>query len=66
MLHVSTENVWKDALIFYKSNMGNKEKLLRKLNVCFNDEVGIDGGALKVEFFTLIFRKAKEELFEPL
>eukprot|EP00794_Sanderia_malayensis_P014728 gene14728-16262_t len=44
-LHVPRENIWKDALTFYKSNMGNKEKLLRKLMfVCFHDEDGIDVG----------------------
>ena len=66
VIHVSRENLWRDALTFYKRNMGDKQKLLSKLCVSFNGEDGIDAGALMVEFFTLLFNCAKENLFEPI
>lgn len=66
VIHITRENLWRDALTFYKCNMGDKQKLLRKLSVSFNGEDGIDAGALMVEFFTLLFNCAKENLFEPI
>ena len=63
-LEVKRCNIWKDALTFYKANIGNLVKLQQPLNVTFTGENGIDAGALKAEFFTKIFEIARRELFE--
>jgi len=64
VLKISRENIWADAMKFYKTALGDLTLLKRKFVVKFNNENGIDLGALRNEFFTLIFDKAKQELFE--
>ncbi len=64
LLRVTRSTLWRDALTFYKTNMGDKQKLFQKLFVTFEGEDGIDAGALKIEFFTLVFNEAKKQLFE--
>lgn len=51
---------------FYKRALGEKENLFKKFRGFFYGEDGIDAGALKNEFFTIVFNVAKDELFEPL
>ena len=63
-VNIARCNLWRDALVFYKTAMGNLEMLRRKLSVVFDGEDGIDAGALKAEFFTQVFNMAKKELFE--
>lgn len=38
---------------FYKKLIGKRVRLKRELFVYFKNEDGLDGGAYKVEFFTL-------------
>ena len=66
LLRVTRSDLWRDALTFYKPNMGDKRKLFQKLFVSFQGEDGIDAGALTVEFFTLVFNEAKKQLFESV
>ena len=66
LLTISREHLWRERLLFYKASLGNKEKLFKKLSLQFIGEKGIDGGALKNEFFTLLFNEIKSQLFEPV
>ena len=59
-LELSRRNIWKDALTFYKANIGNLVKLQQTLNVTFAGENGIEAGALKAEFFTKVFEIARK------
>ena len=62
LLDIDRQSVWRHALIFYKS----KSWLKRPLSVSFDgsNESGIDAGALKQEFFEILFRIINEDLFE--
>ena len=64
VLKISRDNVWADGMKFYKTALGDISLLKKKFVVKFDNESGIDLGALKNEFFTLMFEKAKKELFE--
>ena len=63
-LEVNRRNIWKDALTFYKANIGNLVKVQQPLNVTFTAENGIDAGVSKAKFFTKIFEIARRELLE--
>ena len=58
------KNIWRHALIFYKSN--SSEQLKRPVNVCFDasNEVGIDAGGLRQEYFANLLRVMNDEVFE--
>ena len=60
-LQVNRRNIWKDALTFYKANIGILVKLQQPYNVTFARENGIDAGALKAEFFTRIFEISRRK-----
>ena len=64
LLDIDRQSVWRHALIFYKSK--SVEELKRPLSLSFDgsNEFGIDAGALKQEFFEILFRIINEDLFE--
>lgn len=63
---VDRQNIWGDGLGFYKTALVDLVKLECPIRVKFENEVGIDAGALTVEFFTKFFDNAKKELFETV
>uniref|UniRef100_A0A7M5XI47 HECT domain-containing protein n=1 Tax=Clytia hemisphaerica TaxID=252671 RepID=A0A7M5XI47_9CNID len=64
LLTVKRENLWKDAMRFYKIASARKSMLFNKFRVDFDGEVGVDAGSLSIEFFTKFFEQARSELFE--
>lgn len=52
-LEVDCETLWIDIIKFYKKSLMKPDALQRELSVSFINEEGLDGGALKVEFFLL-------------
>jgi hypothetical protein len=42
-----------DIIRFYKKTIGKPDLLKRELSVSFKDEDGLDGVAMKVEYFAL-------------
>ena len=63
---VDRENIWGDGLSFYKTALVDLDKLKNPIRVKFANEMGVDAGALTVEFFTKFFEFAKKELFESV
>ena len=63
-LVVQRDDVWRDGVRFYKMTIANKEMLKRPLVVEFKGEEGVDGGALKVEFFSKFFDAICKRMFE--
>ena len=61
---ISRSSIWNAALQFYKSAKSYPEKLTFKLNVEFDGEEGIDGGALRSTYFELALKEGDEKLFE--
>ena len=61
---VNRETFWMDVLKFYKKALSKPDILRKKLYVAFQNEEGLDGGAMKVEFFTLTLNEIKARLFE--
>ena len=53
-----------DIIKFYKKSLGKADLLKRELSVSFKNEEGLDGGAMKVEFFSLALQEVKNRLFE--
>ncbi len=62
-LSVKRGSLWLDMLKFYKRKMSDARSLAKTLEVSFVDEEGLDGGALKVEFFNLAWDEVKKRLF---
>lgn len=58
------KSIWRHALIFYKSN--SSEQLKRPVNVCFDgsNELGIDAGGPRQEYFENLLRVVNDEVFE--
>ena len=54
---IDRDAVWADTLRFYKRNIGNPSISAKTLEVEFKDGDGLDGGAIKVEFFSLVWEK---------
>lgn len=52
------------AKTFYKACLHQSSQLTKGLTIRFSGELGIDAGALKIDFFLSYFRVLKEELFE--
>ena len=52
------------ALRFYKIGVKVAEKLWQPLAIIFQEEEGLDAGALKIEFFELLLKKIQLRLFE--
>ena len=44
--------------------MSKPDILKKELSVSFKNEYGLDGGAMKVEFFSLALQEVKQRLFE--
>ena len=63
-LEINCDNIWRQALGFYKLALAEKSILYRKLRVECVNETSVDVGALSVEYFTKLFEIAKTELFE--
>ena len=63
-LEVDRETLWIDIIKFYKKSLMKPDALQRELSVSFINEEGLDGGALKVEFFLLALKEIKNRLFE--
>lgn len=63
-LSIDRESIWMDIIRFYKKSMSRPDILKRELCISFKDEDGLDGGAMKVEFFSLALQEVKRRLFE--
>ena len=62
-LEMDKSNLWREALLFYKTSLGDVDRLKHDLCLTFEGEQGVDGGALTLEFFSNFFEYAKKELF---
>lgn len=58
--------LWNKAKVFYKNAMLNVDMLKKPLVIEFEDEDGIDGGALRNEFFVSLLKTIDTEYFEGL
>ena len=63
-IKVNRDSIWVGLLKFYKKCLSNPKKLQKELTVSFDNEAGLDGGAMKVEMFSLAQREIKNRLFE--
>ena len=63
-LVVDRESLWLCILRFYKRALYDPDELKKELVVRFDGEDGVDGGAIKREFFTLALNEIKQRLFE--
>ncbi len=61
---IDRESIWMDIIRFYKKTMSKPDILKKELSVSFKNEDGLDGGAMKVEFFSLALQEVKQRLFE--
>ena len=61
---VDRDAIWMEVVKFYKRAMCDKKSMTRELVVKFCNEDGIDGGAIKREFFNLAFKEIRQRLFE--
>ena len=65
-IEITRDNLWRDAIRFYKVSMANKELLLKRPSIEFKGKDGIDAGALSVEFFSKFLDMAQTNfLKEP-
>ena len=64
VITVKREDIWREALRFYKKCLTDTDKLWDSPTVCFKEEEGLDGGAMKAEFFELLLEEIKKRLFE--
>lgn len=64
VITIKRDNIWREALCFYKKCLTNPDKLWDSPTVCFEGEDGLDGGAMKAEFFELLLEQVKKRLFE--
>ena len=63
-LETDRNNIWFQSLKFYKRYLNNCEFMKRKFVIDFDNEEGLDGGAIKIEYFTLLLTEIKTRLFE--
>ena len=61
---VDRETFWIDIFKFYKKSLSKPEILRKELCVSFKNEEGLDGGAMKIEYFSLCLNEVKARLFE--
>ncbi len=61
---VDRETFWLDVVKFYKKALSKPDILRKELYVAFDGEEGLDGGVMKIEFFTLALNEIKARLFE--
>lgn len=63
-LEIERDNLWMESLRFYKRNLVNSQVMTKKLIIEFKGEDGLDGGAMKTEYFNLLLEEVKNRLFE--
>lgn len=63
-LFVNRDSLMRTALTFYKNCKLHPERLQCELIIEFENEEGIDAGALRFEFFENIFREINDAMFE--
>ncbi len=63
-IEVERDAVWVNILKYYKRNVSNPRALCKSLEVSFKGEEGLDGGAMKVEYFNLAWDHVTTRLFE--
>ena len=61
---VDRECIWRDAIKHYKRKINDNSSLRKRLEVSFTNEDGLDGGAMKTEFFQLVLGEVSKRLFE--
>ena len=61
---VSRDSLWVDALRYYKRKISDPAGMAKNLEITFKEEEGLDGGAMKNEFFQLLMAEAQVKLFE--
>ena len=66
ILEVNREDIWRECLTFYKIASVDKTILFQRLRIIFKNEIGVDVGALCIEFFTKFFSCVRNELFESV
>ena len=64
VLHTSRSGLWNKAKIFYKRGLYNTNLVKKNLVISFEEEDGIDGGALRNEFFVSALKSMNKEFFE--
>ena len=66
MHSVKRTGIWKTVLSFYKAAQGDPNRLKKNFMTEFEEagEVGVDGGALKIEFFEMALKELNWRLFE--
>eukprot|EP00794_Sanderia_malayensis_P014417 gene14417-15924_t len=63
-LVVDREAVWSCTLKYYKRKLKDCSALAKALEVVFKNEDGIDGGAMRSEYFHLVMGEVSKHLFE--
>ena len=63
-LAVKRDELWMGALRFYKITLLLLLLLWQLLAIIFQEEEGLDAGALKTEFFELLLKEIQKRLFE--
>ena len=63
-IKVDRKTLRMEIIKFYKKSLGNPDILRRELLVSFANEDGLDGGAMKIEFFSMALNEIKVRLFE--
>ena len=61
---VERDSLWSDVLKFYKRKCNDPNSLRKSFEVQFKGEEGLDGGAMKVEFFNMAWEQVTKRLFE--
>ncbi len=65
-MRVNRSQLWQKAQTFYKAAQHDLTILKRKIAITFENEPGVDCGAIKSEFFTLLLCDVNERLFEGI
>ena len=63
-ISVERDNIWMDSLKFYKKQLNDDRFFKKNFSVSFANEEGVDGSAMKMEFFYLLLKEIKFCLFE--
>lgn len=61
---VDREAVWQDALRYYKRKLQDASGLAKSIEIMFKGEDGLDGGAVRSEYFQLVLEEVSKRLFE--
>lgn len=62
-LKIDRNNIWFESLKFYQRYLNNCEFMKRNFVIDFDNEEVLDGGAIKIEHFTLLLKEIKSRLF---